>query len=48
MNQGKYVFVQITEFLPRRVFDHIVKSHQVNMYLRHLTCWNQMLCMVFV
>lgn len=47
MNQGKYVFAQITEFLPRRVFDRIVKSHQGNKYVRSFTCWNQMLCMVF-
>jgi hypothetical protein len=24
INQGKYVFAQLTEFLPRRVFDRIV------------------------
>lgn len=47
MNQGKYVFAQITEFLPRRVFDRIVKSHEGNKYVRSFTCWNQMLCMVF-
>jgi len=23
MNQGKYVFAQLTEFLPQRVFDRI-------------------------
>lgn len=47
MNQGKYVFSQITEFLPRRAFDRIVESHQGNKYVRSFTCWNQMLCMVF-
>ncbi len=47
MNQGKYVFAQITEFLPRRVFDRIVKAHNGNKYVRSFTCWNQMLCMVF-
>lgn len=47
MNQGKYVFAQITEFLPRRVFDRIVKEHHGNKYVRSFTCWNQMLCMVF-
>jgi len=47
MNQGKYVFAQITEFLPRRVFDRIVKEHNGNKYVRSFTCWNQMLCMVF-
>jgi len=47
MNQGKYVFSQITEFLPRRVFDRIVKAHNGNRYVKSFTCWNQMLCMVF-
>jgi len=47
MNQVKYVFAQITEFLPRRVFDRIVEEHNGNKHIRSYTCWNQMLCMVF-
>ena len=47
MNQGKYIFAQLTDFLPRRVFDSIVKKHEGNKYVRSFTCWNQMLCMVF-
>lgn len=47
MNQGKYIFAQLTEFLPRRVFDRIVKEHDGNRYIKSFTCWNQMLCMVF-
>jgi hypothetical protein len=47
MNQGKYVFAQLTDFLPRRVFDRIVKDHQGNKYVRSFTCWNQLLCMIF-
>lgn len=47
MNQGKYIFAQLTEFLPRRVFDRIVDKHDGNKYVRSFTCWNQMLCMVF-
>lgn len=47
MNQGKYVFAQITEFLPRRVFDGIVEKYNGNKHVRTFTCWNQMLCMVF-
>jgi len=41
------VFAQLTEFLPRRVFDRIVNEHDGNKYVRSFTCWNQMLCMVF-
>jgi Domain of unknown function (DUF4372) len=47
MNQGKYVFAQIIEFLPLRVFDRIVKKYNGNKHIRTFTCWNQMLCMVF-
>ncbi len=47
MNQGKYVFAQITEFLPRRVFDRLVEKYDGNKHVRTFTCWHQMLCMVF-
>lgn len=47
MNQGKYAFAQLTEFLPRRVFDRIVKAHKGNRHVKSFTCWNRMLCMVF-
>lgn len=47
MNQGKYVFTQITEFLPKRVFDCIVVKYYGDKYVRFFSCWNQMLCMIF-
>ena len=47
MNHGKYVFSQLTEFLPQRVFDTLVEKHNGNKYVRHFTCWNQLLCMIF-
>jgi hypothetical protein len=47
MNQGKFIFAQLTDFLPRRVFDRIVAKHDGNKYVKSFTCWNQMLCMVF-
>ncbi|MCU4166749.1 IS4 family transposase [Carboxylicivirga caseinilyticus] len=47
MNQGKYIFAQLTDFIPRRVFDRIVEKHKGNKHVRTFTCWNQMLCMVF-
>ena len=47
MNQGKYVFAQLADFLPQRVFDGIVNKYEGNKYVRHFTCWNQLLCMVF-
>lgn len=47
MNQGKYIFAQLTDFLPRRVFDRLVDNYEGNKHVRSFTCWNQMLCMVF-
>lgn len=47
MNQGKYVFAQVGSFLPQRVFDRIVLKYKGNYKIRHFTCWNQMLCMMF-
>jgi hypothetical protein len=47
MNKGKYVFAQLTEFIPKRVFDRLVLSYSGNKYVRHFTCWNQLLCMIF-
>jgi hypothetical protein len=47
MNHGKYVFSQIVEFLPQRVFDRIAERYDGNRYVKHFSCWNQMLCMLF-
>jgi transposase len=47
MNQGKYVFAQVIEFLPQRIFDKFVKKYDGNKYVKHFTCWNQLLCMIF-
>lgn len=47
MNQGKYIFAQLTDFLPRRVFDRLVEKYSGNKKIRTFTCWNQMLCMIF-
>ena len=47
MNQGKYVFAQIAEFLPRRVFDRLVLKYNGNKFVRVFSCWNQMLSLIF-
>ena len=47
MNHGKYVFSQLVEFLPQRVFDRFVTKYHGNKKVRHFTCWNQLLCMIF-
>lgn len=47
MNHGKYVFTQIASMLPQRVFDGIVRKYSGNYRVRHFTCWNQMLAMMY-
>lgn len=47
MNSKKYVFSQLVDFLPQRVFDTIVSRYEGNKYVRHFSCWNQLLCMIF-
>jgi hypothetical protein len=47
MNNGKYVFAQLVDFLPQRVFDRMVLKHSGNKYIKHFSCWNQLLCLIF-
>ena len=47
MNQGKYVFSQIVAFLPARIFDRCVHAFQGDKWVKHFTCWNQLMCMIF-
>ena len=47
MNQGKYIYSQLTVFLPERVFDRLVLKYNGNKHVRHFSCWNQLLSMVF-
>lgn len=47
MNQGKYVFAQVACFLPMRIFDRCVKQFNGNKWIKHFTCWHQMMCMIF-
>lgn len=47
MNQDKYVFSQLTAFLDRSKFNRIVAKYKGDHYVKHFTCWNQMLAMIF-
>ncbi|NJO25405.1 MAG: IS4 family transposase [Bacteroidia bacterium] len=47
MNQGKYVFAQISSFLAKRVFDTLVSRYKGDYRIRHFSCWNQLLCMMY-
>jgi hypothetical protein len=47
MNSGKYVFSQLVDFLPKRVFDMIVKRFEGDKWVKTFTCWNQLLVMMY-
>ena len=48
MNQDKYVFTQLTDFLPYEEFKYVVKKHKGNKGVRDFTCWNQLLMMMLM
>ena len=47
MNKDKYVFAQLVEFLDSFKFRRIVAKYNGDRYVKHLTCWNQFLAMMF-
>ena len=47
MNKDKYVFAQLLEFLDYDKFRHLVDRYDGNRYVKHLTCWNQLLALMF-
>jgi len=47
MNQDKYIFSQLIDFLPYENFKYIVKKHKGNKGIRDFSCWNQLLMMLF-
>ena len=47
MNQDKYVFAQLIEFLDNDKFRRIVAKYGGDRYVKHFTCWNQLLVMMF-
>jgi hypothetical protein len=47
MNQGKYVFSQVMEFVPYYQFLKCVERYQGHHRVRRFTCWEQFLAMSF-
>ena len=47
MNKDKYVFAQLIEFLNNDKFRRLVDKYNGNKYVKHLTCWNQLLALMF-
>lgn len=47
MYNVKYVFAQLVAFLNRSKFNRIVAKYGGDRYVKHFTCWNQLLAMMF-
>lgn len=47
MNKEKYVFAQLVSFLNEDKFRRIVNKYRGNHYVKHFTCWNQLLALMF-
>lgn len=47
MNLGKYIFAQVIDFIPRYQFDKLVKKYKGDWHAKDLTCYNQLLHLLF-
>lgn len=47
MFQDKFVFAQLVRFLDRNRFNYLVKKYNGDKYVKHFTCWNQLLVLIF-
>ena len=48
MNQDKYVFAQIVQFLDCNHFNYLVRKYQGDRYIKHYSAWNQLLTLILV
>lgn len=47
MNQGRYIFSQLCDFLPVDYFKWLVKKYDGNKHVKSFTCWNHLLVLIF-
>ena len=47
MFQDKFVFAQLVSFLDRNHFNYLVRKYEGDRYVKHFTCWNQLLALMF-
>lgn len=47
MNEGKYVFTQVTSLIPRQIFQRLVKKYKGDHRVREFNCTNQLKYMLF-
>ena len=47
MNVGSYIFFQVVDYIPRYQFDKLVAKYHGNWHSKDLTCYNQLLHLLF-
>ena len=47
MNDGRFIFSQVIDFMPRYEFDKCVERYNGNYRIHDLTCYNQFLHLLF-
>ena len=47
MFKDKFVFSQLIAFLDRNHFNYLARKYDGDKYVKHLTCWNQLLALMF-
>lgn len=47
MHENPYVFAQLVSFLDRNHFNYLVRKYSGDRYVKHFTCWNQLLVQMF-
>ena len=47
MKTDRFVFAQLTDFLDRNHFNYLVRKYDGDKYVKHFTCWNQLLTLMF-
>lgn len=47
MNPTPYIFNQIVQWLPKDMFDRLIKKYNGNAYVKGYTCWNHLLVMIW-
>ena len=47
MYEGRTVFAQLMDHLPRHTFRRLVKRYGGDRWVKNFTCWDQFLCMAF-
>ena len=47
MNQGKFVFSQVVEYIPRYQFDKLVKQYKGDWHTKNLSSYNHLLHLLF-